>query len=836
MTSGDSSSHAGDSSSHAGDSSSHAGGSPHGGESLARGGDSQVTLARESFEVTGMSCVMCAQRVEQALRQVPGVISAAVNPTTDRALVQYVPGRAGEADFKRAVESAGYGFGGLVSAGGVVAAGGHAGGAACPADGKRGEAGAAAETEAAGASDLARSRELRSIEIKLVAALVAGVVLMLLMFFPPSFLTSRQHMVLMLILATPVQFWAGSQFYKGAWAALKQHTSDMNTLVAVGTTAAYLYSAVVTFIGLFGGNVGSTVYFDSAVMIIGLVLLGRFLETRAKGQASQAMKRLLTLQARTARVVRDGEETDVPVGSVVVGDEVVVRPGEKIPVDGVVIEGYSTVDESMLTGEPIPVEKAPGAEVIGGTVNKTGFFRFRATKVGRETVLAQIVRLVEEAQVSKAPVQRLADRIAAVFVPVVLSVAAAAFLVWLVVGPEPRLATALLVFVSVVVIACPCAMGLATPTAIVVATGKAAEHGILVRSAEALERASAVTAVVLDKTGTLTQGRPEVTDVVLADGAAWPAGAGVGAGGGAAGPDSEPAQEPDAAHALLRLAAAVERGSEHPLGEAIVERAQELGLPALEAEGFNALPGRGVEATVQGRRVLLGNVGLIEERGIALDGVAAAGKRLSAEGKTVMFVAVDGVIMGVIGVADTLKPEAEKAMAELRNLGLELYMLTGDNARTAEVVARAAGIEHVLAEVLPHQKAGAVRELQESGQVVAMVGDGINDAPALAQADVGIALGTGTDVAMETADITLIRGDLRAVATVVRLGRATIRTVRENLGWAFGYNIALIPMAAGVLYPFFGVLLNPVYAAAAMALSSVSVVSNSLRLRRFRVD
>ncbi len=527
-----------------------------------------------------------------------------------------------------------------------------------------------------------------------------------------------------------------------------------------------------------------------------------------------------------ATVLRSGVEWEIPVEDVAAGDEVVVRPGQKIPVDGVVVNGTSSVDESMITGESLPVEKSPGDEVIGATLNKTGSFRFRATKVGRDTALAQIVRMVEEAQGSKPPIQRLADRIAAVFVPIVLGVALTAFVVWFFAGPEPRFTVALLVFVSVVVIACPCAMGLATPTAIVVGTGKGAENGILIRSGEALEIAHRLDTVVLDKTGTLTAGHPVVTDVVVRSVDAESPGGGSGIASGLNGPERE----------LLRLAASAERGSEHPLGEAIVERARAEGLEMAEVREFRALPGRGIEVEVGGARLLLGNLALMRESSCLMDGLEADAARFAEQGKTPMFVAVDGSVGGIIAVADTLKPNSAEAVSRLRALGLEVIMITGDNRRTAEAVATQAGITQVLAEVLPEHKAARVKELQAAGRVVAMVGDGINDAPALAQADIGMAIGTGTDVAMEAADVTLIRGDLLPIVAAIRLSKATMRTIKQNLGWAFGYNIALIPLAAGVLYPLFGILLNPIYAAVAMALSSVSVLSNSLRLRRFRVD
>jgi P-type Cu+ transporter len=805
-----------------------------------------VPAVTATYPVTGMSCAACSARVEKTIQGLSGVVRAAVNLATERLTVTYLPEIITPAGIARAVQDAGYRM--LVAEDGAAPA----------------EPGAAAEEE--------RRRQVSLIRLKFIVSLAVGAVLMLMMLIPESWLSMQTQWYVMFALATPVQFWAGGQFYRGAWAALRHHTTDMNTLIAVGTSVAYLYSAAVTFFpGAFeraaGAGFEAAVYYDSAVIIIGLILLGRWLEARAKGQTGAAMRRLVGLQAKTARVARpapapaeaadratgeptavaleaalgsgagaeadsacslatrpiavsDGAtlEIDIPVDEVFVGDVIIVRPGEKIPVDGVVLEGRSAVDESMLTGESIPVEKGPGDEVIGATLNRTGSFRFRATKVGRDTALAQIVRLVEEAQGSKAPIQRLADYIASIFVPVVLAIAVLTFLIWYFLGPEPAFTLALLAFVSVVIIACPCAMGLATPTAIVVGTGKGAENGILIRSGEALERAYKLDVIVLDKTGTLTRGKPEVTDIVVARAAADGARVALG--------DNE----------LLRLAASAERGSEHPLGEAIVEEAKSRRLQLIDASQFSAIPGRGVEAVIEGSDVLLGNRRLLDERGYSLNGLEATAGRLAEEGKTPMFVVVGGAIAGIIGVADVLKSDSVDAVRGLQALGLEVYMITGDNQRTAEAIARQAGISHVLAEVLPERKAQAVKELQAAGKVVAMVGDGINDAPALAQADIGIAIGTGTDVAMETSDITLIRGNLTPISTSIRLSRATMRVIKQNLGWAFGYNIALIPIAAGVLYPAFGILLDPVFAAVAMALSSVSVLSNSLRLRRFRVE
>ena len=761
-----------------------------------------VTREKLTLNVGDMSCASCVARVEKALAATPGVVNVSVNFASETAQIEYLPGAVAPADLKRVVRDAGYSI-----------------------REPEGEGGSAAD--AAESIDQARARERRTLRTKFVVSLSVGVLLMLLMIFPPALLTMRQHWFLMFALATPVQFWAGWQFYRGAWMSARHRTTDMNTLIAVGTSAAYLYSTAVTFLpGFFEGAAGAgfraSVYFDSAVTIIALILLGRYLEARAKGQTSDAMKTLMGLQAKTARVERDGVETDMPVEDVLPGDVVLVRPGEKIPVDGLILDGRSTVDESMLTGEPIPVEKGPEAEVIGATLNKTGSFRFRATRVGRDTALAQIVRLVEEAQGSKAPIQRTADYIASIFVPVVFGIAAVTFALWMLLGPDPRFTLALLAFVSVVIIACPCALGLATPTAIMVGTGKGAENGILIRSGEALERAYKLDTIVLDKTGTLTVGRPVVTDVIVA----------VSVGDAGTG-DGPPALDADG---LLALAASAERGSEHPLGEAIVQRAKELGLALPDTSDFSALPGLGIEVTQGGRRVLLGNLKLMEDRGCALNGLAEEAERLAAEGKTPMFVVVGGEVAGMVAVADTVKPNSAAVISRLKSMGLQVAMITGDNPRTAEAIAKQVGIDRVLAEVLPGRKAEEVKRLQSEGRVVAMVGDGINDAPALAQADIGIAIGTGTDVAMEASDITLIRGDLMPVATAISLSKATMRTIKQNLFWAFAYNTLLIPVAAGVLYPLFGILLNPVYAAVAMALSSVTVVSNSLRLRRFKAS
>ena len=742
-------------------------------------------LEKAILGVEGMTCAGCVARVEKALRGVEGVLDAQVNLATERATVIFDPGRAGYPEMIRAVKEAGYRL--------VI-------------PGK--------ESEAKDREQRRRERENRVLRAKLIYSVVSAAVILVISMWGMHLpglrqLSQRSLFIILFVLATPVQFWPGWTFYRAALKAARHGAADMNTLIAVGTTAAYAYSVVATFFPSFIGGTGLevAVYYDASATIIALILLGRFLEARARGRTSEAIRRLMDLQARTARVLREGAEVEIPLDEVRVGDLVSVRPGEKIPVDGVVVEGKSYVDQSMLTGEPVPVEKGPGDEVTGATINGTGFFTFRVTRVGNDTVLAQIIRLVEEAQGSKAPVQRLADRVASVFVPVVISLAAVTFLVWLLAGPEPSFNFALLNFVAVLVIACPCALGLATPTAIMVGTGKGAEMGVLIKGGEILERAGRLQVVVFDKTGTLTRGRPVVTEVLTVGGR----------------------EEND----LLAVAAAVETGSEHPLAAAITEEAGRRGLVAGGVEGFQAVPGQGVSASWKGKRTLLGNASFLAQEGIRLGELGEEGDRLAGEGKTVVFVAVEGEPWGLLAVADELKPTAVEAVRELKEMGLEVAMITGDRRPTAEAIARRLGMDRVLAEVLPADKASEIARLQESGKVVAMVGDGINDAPALARADIGIAVGTGTDVALETSDITLVSDDLRKVALAVRLSRATLRTVKQNLFWAFFYNTLGIPLAAGVLYPLWGILLNPIYAAAAMAFSSLSVVSNSLRLRRF---
>ncbi len=776
----------------------------------------EITLA-----ITGMTCASCSARVEKALRKTPGVLSAEVNLASEQALVRYVPGMVDRAELVKAVEQAGYG---------VITP---------------------AETTAATEDVEARARahEMALRRRRLLVGVVFGLPLFVLSMardfgliapwligegaamaaaMAGSAMNEIMHMVaarddvlnwLFLALATPVQFYAGRDFYRYAWRALRMRTATMDTLIALGSSAAYFYSLAILLSGAPGH-----VYFETAAMIITLILVGKYLEAQAKSQTSAAIKALIGLQPKTARVLRGGQEVDVPLNEVRAGEMVIVRPGEKIPVDGVIIAGESTVDESMLTGESLPVEKRAGDPVFGATINRSGSFQMRATRIGKDSALAQIVRLVQEAQGSKAPVQALVDRIAAVFVPVVIVIATLTFIGWLWAGVG--LTQALIFAVAVLVIACPCALGLATPTAIMVGTGAGAAHGILIRNAEALERAASLQVVVFDKTGTITQGRPEVTDVVVV---AQPALVQAGVA------------EESADLALLQLAAAVESRSEHPLGMAIVQAAQARGLPIERPTRFQAVSGAGVEAEVNGQTVLIGTPVWLAERGVDVTGLAATVDQLQASGKTVVVVAVDGEACGVIALADTVKPIAAEAVAELQRANIEVALLTGDNRRTAEAIATAVGIpaSAVYAEVKPDEKAAIVARLQEGAaggkpQCVAMVGDGINDAPALAKADVGIAMGSGTDVAMETADITLMRSDPRGVAQAIALSRATVRTIRWSLFWAFAYNVILIPVAAGVFYPFTGWQLSPVLAAAAMAFSSVFVVSNSLRLKGVR--
>jgi Cu+-exporting ATPase len=760
-------------------------------ELISRPGAEPSDDVEAILPIEGMTCASCVRRVEKAIAKLPGVESAAVNLATEQATVHFNPAVVGRDDFRRAVEKAGYEIRNV--------------------DLVTSSESAAEGEDPRTADEQRRERELAELRLKLIVSLTAGLLIMAGMFLPLPWPMEQRYYAMFLI-ATPVQFWAGWQFYKGAWMAARHFTTNMNTLIAVGTSVAYLYSVFITFFPnvVMQAGLVPEAYYDTSTLIIALILMGRYFEARAKGRTSEAIKKLMGLAPRTARVIEGENELDVPIEQVRPGDLLRVRPGEKVPVDGVVVEGRSSLDESMLTGESLPVDKGPGSPVIGATLNKSGSFTFRATRVGKDTALAQIVRLVEEAQGSKAPIQRLADEISSYFVPVVLVLAALTFVLWYAFGPEPKLTLALVSTISVLIIACPCALGLATPTAIMVGTGKGAEYGVLIRGGEALERAHKIDAIVLDKTGTLTRGRPAVTDVIAAPG-----------GSGLSGEE------------LLRLVASAERGSEHPLGEAIVAHANDLGLKTAGVDSFNAVAGRGIEATVEGRDLLVGNSRMMAESRIELNGLGERADLLATQGKTPMFVALDGQPAGIVAVADTLKPESREAVQELKALGLEVWMLTGDNEATARAIAAELSIANVMAEVLPGQKAAKVKELQAAGKTVAMVGDGINDAPALAQADLGIAIGTGADVAMEASDVTLVGGDVRGVVTAIALSRRTIGTIRQNLFWAFIYNVILIPVAAGILYPLFGVLLNPIIAAAAMAMSSVSVVTNSLRLKSF---
>ncbi len=765
---------------------------------VARVSEAGFGVATQRFElpVTGMTCANCASTVERTLQsRVPGVVAASVNFSTEAATVEVVAGAVGWTELANAIEAAGYG---------VVDA---------PPEGME-------DAEAA-----ARRAENRDQTRKFwTGVLFAGPLFALSMARDFGLLGSWAHAPwvnwLMFALATPVQFYVGWDYYRGGWKSLRNRSANMDVLVAMGSSVAYVYSVIVAVALSVGSTAaGDHVYFETAALIITLIKLGKLLEVRAKGETSEAIRELMGLRAKTARVVRDGLEMDVAVEAVVPGDLVVVRPGERIPVDGVVMDGHSAVDESMLTGESMPVEKGPGDEVVGATVNKEGALRVRATKVGAETALAQIIRLVQEAQGTKAPIQRLADRAAAVFVPAVIGIALLTFGVWWL-GVGAGFTPAVIRFVAVLVIACPCALGLATPTAVMVGTGMGARHGVLFRTSEALEQAHRLAVVVLDKTGTVTRGEPTVREVLTR----------LQPGEGTESDDDR----------LLRLAASAERRSEHPVGAAVVREAEARGLGLSEPDSFMAVPGRGVVAEVDGYDMVLGTRRLLEERGLDLNGLEPEARRMEEAVRTPLWVGIDGEAVGLLGVADAVKDGSRAAVADLRSRGLRVVMLTGDNQITAEAIAREVGIDEVRAEVLPDQKAAVVREIQEAGGLVAMVGDGINDAPALVQADVGIAIGTGADVAMEAADVTLMQGDLRSVPQALALSKATMRTIKQNLFWAFFYNVVLIPVAAGVLYPV-TVLpvmlrsLHPILAALAMAFSSVSVVGNSLRLRKARL-
>lgn len=750
----------------------------------------EIISRKTIFNIEGLHCASCVVNVEEALRSVPGVISSSVNLASNRATVEHIDDLDINAA-RMAVADAGYKLGSIVSALEDV--------------------------------ELTTNKEIDDLRHRFIPSLIIGIVIMVLGFMPAF----GGKAYLMWLLATPVQFWAGWGFYKSAWGALKHHRADMNTLIVIGSSAAYFYSVVaVLFPDIFiPGVIEPHLYFDTSSIIIALILFGRFLEARSKGRTSEAVKKLIGLRPKTAQVIRDGVEMTISVDDVQLGDLVVVHPGERVPVDGIIRDGYSTLDESMITGESLPVDKKVGDMVIGATINYTGSFRFEATKVGENTTLSNIIRLVEEAQGSKAPIQRLTDVIASYFVPAVVFIAVVTFVVWYAFGPAPSINYALLNFVAVLIIACPCALGLATPTAIIVGIGKGAEHGILIRNAETLEKAHRIQIILLDKTGTLTSGKPKITDIIYRPGY----------------------NEND----ILKLAASVEKTSEHPLARAIVEAAETRNIPLVNPTIFNALPGMGVEATIAGKKVLLGNVKLMQQFLFSLNSLGEVSDRLHEEGKTVIFLSVDGVVVGLIAISDSLKPGVKEAIAIIQKLGVETVMVTGDNTRSAEKIAKEAGINRMLSEVMPEHKANVVKKLQSEGKIVAMVGDGINDAPALVQADVGIAIGTGTDVAVETGDIILISGELKGIASAIALSKRTMRTIRQNLFWAFAYNTILIPVAAGVLFLVFGKsgvpaglsfvlgdygFLNPMLAALAMAFSSVTVVTNSLRLRSYNIN
>jgi Cu+-exporting ATPase len=773
---------------------------------------------RIDIPVSGMTCAACQARVQRTLARQPGVQDAAVNLMTRTATVTYAPDATSPSALVEAIRSTGYG-------------------ADLPVPNRT----ALEEQEA---QDRAYADEFHELKRKAIFSLVAGVIAMVVSMplmapaghsgmsgtsdpfmrwvsesvapglramLPWLYAVDPRVIAFTLLgMTTAIMLWAGRHFFTRAVASFRHHSADMNTLIAVGTGSAFLFSVAATLVpGFFvERGVSPDTYYEAVIIIIALVLVGHALEARAKRQTATALRSLASLQPRTARVERDEGEVELPIEHVRRGDIVAVRPGERLPVDGDLVAGASAVDESMLTGESEPVKKQPGDRVIGGTINRTGAFRYRATTLGAESVLAQIVRLMREAQGSRAPIQRLADRISSVFVPVVLSIAIATFAIWYVASDSAPAVRAFAAAVAVLIIACPCAMGLAVPTAVMVATGKGAEVGVLIKGGEALQRAGSLDTVVLDKTGTVTEGRPVVTDIVTTGG------------------DRTEAD-------VLAIAAALERRSEHPLADAIVAAALARGATLGDAATFEAHPGRGVVGVVDGLAVAAGNARLMADWAIDTTSLAAHADRLAAEAKTVVFVALDGKLAGLIAIADPVRPTSREAIAALRRLGLDVVLLTGDNERVAGAVARAAGIDHVVAGVLPEGKVTEVKRLQEGSRGVAMVGDGVNDAPALAQADVGIAVGSGTDIAIEASDVTLMRADLRGVPQAIALSRRTMRTVKQNLFWAFVYNVVGIPIAAGVLYPFFGILLSPILASAAMAFSSVSVVSNSLRLRRF---
>jgi P-type Cu+ transporter len=747
-------------------------------------------MENTTLKLRGMSCASCARSVEEAISSVNGVHQCIVNFGAELATVEYDPGRTNVKAIQEAVNEAGYSAFPLQQN---------------PTDQED-------ETE-----KRRQSREARELTRKVVIASILSAIIFigsipmmtgLNVPFIPMWLHNPW---VQLVLTIPIQFWCGLSFYRNAWKAFKRHAATMDTLVVLGTSTAFIYSLFPTFFpGLFiSQGFRPDVYYEASSVIIALILLGKLLESRAKKQTGDAIRKLVGLQAKTARLIRNGQEIDIPIEEVQIGDVILVRPGEKIPVDGEVVDGTSTIDESMVTGESIPTKKQLGDEVIGATINKTGSFKFQATRVGKDTVLAQIVQLVQQAQGSRAPIQKLADQVTGFFVPVVIALALLTFVIWF--NIMGNLTLALITTVGVLIIACPCALGLATPTSVMVGTGKGAENGILIKGADSLELAHKIKTIVLDKTGTITQGKPTVTDFITESGTA----------------NNNEIK-------LLQLAASIERNSEHPLAEAVVRYAQTQEVGLVDANNFEAIAGSGVQGVVDNHRVQIGTQRWMSELGVKTSSLEKEKERLEYLGKSAIYIVVDGKIQGLMGIADAVKPTSIQAIKALQKLGLEVVMLTGDNRRTAETIAREVGIKRVLAEVRPDQKAEEVKELQSEGKIVAMVGDGINDAPALAQADVGIAIGTGTDVAIAASDITLISGDLQGVVTAIQLSQATIRNIRQNLFFAFIYNVAGIPIAAGILFPFFGWLLNPIIAGGAMAFSSVSVLTNALRLRNFK--
>jgi len=738
---------------------------------------------KKTLPIQGMSCASCVVKIENSVKKLEGVVDVNVNLGTEKATVEFVPNKVSLDEIKKAVTKAG------------------------PYQ--------VLEETLVDQEKLAREKAFRKLKTKLIVSAVLSFLVLLLSLY--EMLPGLQNLDPLFLyfmafgLTTPVLFWCGSQFHLGFLKGLRHKTFDMNSLISIGTLSAYIYSVVATFYPDFFTQTGgeAEVYYDTAAVIITLILLGRFLEAKAKGKTSEAIKKLMGLQPKTARLVlSDGTEKDIPINEVEAGNVILVRPGEKIAVDGEIVEGYSAIDESMVTGESLPVEKKVGDQVIGGTINKNQTFKFKATKVGNETFLAQVIQLVQEAQGSKAPIQRLADKIAGIFVPLVILIAVLTFIIWYFWGPPPQLNFALLTFVAVLIIACPCALGLATPTAIMVGTGKGAELGVLIKDAEALETLPKIDTIVFDKTGTLTRGEPQIFQIISVNNLS--------------------------VEEILYYSASVERGSEHPLSKAILEEAQKRNIKLTNPQNFQAIPGHGVKAEIDGRNILLGNLKLLQENHIPSTNLQKHQEEISGQGATTLFLAVDDKPAGVIGIKDTLKTNSKEVVQTLKNMGLEVIMMTGDNQKAASAIAQEAGIDKVLAEVLPADKANEIKTLQAQGKKVAMVGDGINDAPALVQADVGIALGTGTDVAIEAADISLVREDLSGLISALKLAHKTMSTIRWNLFWAFIYNIIGIPIAAGVLYPAFHTLLSPMIASGAMAFSSVFVVTNSLRLRKFR--